>query len=102
MFSKRKKNGIWEIIEKNRIVEVFNDEKEADNFLKKLNSGRLVPASVSFNSIVRQGGRYTLHVVIPKNIAKRFSVLPGDVINLSINLSISKKFINVGKENEND
>jgi len=103
MYSKRKKDGIWEIIEKNRVVEVFNTEEEAEYFLEKLNMGHSVPASITFNSVARQSGRYTTYAVIPKNLVEQLSILPGDSLNLSINLSVDKKFINVmGEEDEED
>jgi len=102
MYSMRKKDRVWEITENNRIVEVFNDEEEAENFLEKLNAGHLVPASISFNSVARQSGLYTTYAVIPKKLVEQFSILPGDTINLSINLSVNKKFFNVGEVDEEE
>lgn len=102
MYSMRKKDGIWEIIEKNSVVEVFNTEEEAGCFLERLNTGHSVPASVTFNSVARSSGKYTTYVVIPKDLVEQLSILQGDTLCLSINLSVDKKFIDVMGEDDEE
>ena len=101
-FKIRKQKGkkIWELIETNKVVEVFDDKEEANEFLKQLNSKRFIPASISFNSVARQSGSYTTYIVIPKPLVEDIAIFPGDTLNVSLNISVDKKFIKRAMEEE--
>jgi len=86
----RKTKGGWAIIE-TRVVEIRPDKTEAEDFLSALKEGEMQSASVSFNSIARQSGRYTTYAVLPSNLVHTFTICPGDEINLSLNVLIDKE-----------
>lgn len=85
MFEVRKIKGGWQVLEVS-ILDTLKEKDEATKVVEELESGKTKKQIIPFTSVTRQSGRYTTYVAIPANIAQKYSILPGDIVNLSLRL----------------